>query len=145
MVFQGEDVPLEKDILRKKEDFVKSWLEWAAQNRLQIFRDASSRSSTTTIFTVPKNETLFITSCFIDNIFNGSAVSGINASLNIPGEDNTLLGTAIRLGVASHTFMALSLPMPVKVESGGTVRITSGSNNRVSGGFHGFVVPKRIT
>jgi len=135
MVFEGSDVPLTEDILKKKVEFVKSWLEWASENRRQILVDAASANGSTSLFVVPENETLFITSAWVAN------TASDETSLRVRGNNPVLI--LLRCFTGSNS---ISYPMPIKIESGTEIfSLTTGAANAGSAGFQGFVIPKLIT
>ena len=79
----GSDVPLEKDILRRPEEFIKTWVEWSADNRTQIIQGSSNSGSTTSVvFVVPNNNTLYITNLFLSGSSTGGS-TGFFTSLII--------------------------------------------------------------
>ena len=145
MVFQGEEVALSKDILKKPILFVKNWLEWVADNEIQVLENVIGVTTPTVIFTVPDKQTLFITTCFLDNIYTGDVGAAISPNLSIQGTGKVLIASVVNIGDATHIFGSLSFPMPIKVEEKQSIRVTSGANNRVSAGFSGFLVKKKIT
>lgn len=138
------NVSLKENILKKPVEYVKSWVEWATDNHTQIIESCTAVSAQTSIYVVPANNTLYLTGFAIQNCFDGDAGSGINASLYI-NNNKILLPTAIDLGTASNTTNSLSLPMPIKVESGQDIRVSSGTHNNVSAVIIGFLVPKKIS
>ena len=148
-VFQGGDVSLTEDILRQPTEFVRNWIEWVTENRVQIIRDVTEGTSSSVLFTVPKGETLFITTAEISGTM--TSTSGINsrhADISI-----TSIGGAVERRIIIVQFDAsalasssnsLSFPMPIMVEENKSVRIDITSTMRASGGFTGFVIPKHI-
>lgn len=149
MVFEGSDVPLEEDILKKKVEFSTSWIEWAAQNFEQVFQKTTASSGT--FFTTPERKTLYITSAWI-------AYSDLAVGTTSNSEYVLSIGSA---GTATSSFLSLSkpnvngdngaisinFPMPIKVESNQVVRLTGGTSaaHQVTAGFIGFFVDKRIS
>jgi len=143
MVFEGEGVPLEQDVLKKPIEFVRSWKEWAAENREQVFAGANT---TETMFTVPANNTLWITGAWITISVNGNTASNAFAKINFHST-TTLLALRVRNDVSAEGksgAISQSYDMPIKVESGTVEMDFDGSGDMLSG-FHGFLVPKRIT
>jgi len=143
MVFQGEATVLSKDVIKISKDFVKTWVEWSADNEIQVLVTGLNLSAITNLFTVPNRQTLFITSCYIDAIYNGGAMTSVPL-LQIIGSGQTLIATSILNGAASHSFNSLPFPMPIKVEEKNIVRAIASANHRVSTGFQGFLVRKKI-
>lgn len=142
MVFQGEDVPLTEDILKKKKEFVKTWLEWAAENREQVIRSGKTGSgSTITLFTVPDKNTLFITNTWFAHTNTGGASAG-NNRYKI---GNDFIYDFGLIAVAGSRSVSNSHPMPLRVQEKQTITITSSTNYLIQGGFQGFLEPKKIT
>lgn len=151
MVFPEDvsNVPLTEDILKKKLDFVKSWSEWAIDNRLFVIADGDTGA---TIFTVPKNQALYITSCWITGSINPPiGAEFARGGLQIRGGGVNGLRHMIRVHVGAITGQnqsnSLSFNMPVKLEEGQSVLISNDGDDagRFSGGFVGFLVDKRIS
>ena len=154
MVFPelGEsDKPLEENILKKKLEFIKTWVEFQGEQGEQVIRTTHSSSTVPTIlFTVKKNETLFITSAWFISLTTGSDIFQL-ASLEITAPSRTSISkifvfrhnTAIRSGIAP---ISTIFPMPLKIEQGNNIELVNeGSNITSSGGFTGFILSKRIT
>jgi len=150
MVFQGEDVPLTEDILKKETPFNQTKAEWSSVNRRQIITSVSNVSANTVIFTVPAANTLFITGVWVECNYNGTvgAISGANLFSSSFGQslsDATIIGTTIDSGVASISSNSLNLSMPIKVEENATITLTAAVNEENSGGIIGWIEPKRLT
>lgn len=137
MVFEGSDVPLTEDILRKPVEFVRSWIEWTSENRQQIIRTAFSPG---TLFTVPDNNTLWITSAYVSA--NNSTVGDQAVTLSITNNFQIL---RMRIqNTADSNSLSSSFPMPIKVEEGQVIALSSNATNSTAG-FTGFIVPKQIS
>lgn len=140
-------VPLEEDLIKKPIEFVKSWVEWAADNEEQVVRSGVSLTGIVTIFTVPDKKTLYVTSAFLSHVFDGNAVTGTSGSLTL-STVGSILRIRIILGTVSFGSLAVSFPMPLKLQSGQAITITggdAGGTGAASGGFTGFLIPKRIS
>ena len=145
MVFTGEEIPLRENILKKEVEFVKSWVEWSSENRTQVINKAQG-TGTTIMFTVPTKHTLFITSAWIsgtgDNI--GSVIRV--ADITLFSTNRSILGIILQDGAAdSPTSNNSSYNMPLKVEEGEQIFLVATGTVNASGGFVGFLVPKKIT
>ncbi len=151
--FEGSDVPLEEDILKKPIEFVKSWIEWSAVNREQVFSNARAFATTSAvrIFMVPDNNTLFIT-----NLTHSLAVAGGVFGGGVPAATSvvSLTGSAKVLSLISyyrnpdliHESLSHNFPMPIKVESGEQVKLQHDDTTSTSrASIFGFLVPKRIS
>jgi len=140
--FTGSDVPLEKDILKsdKKRDFFPSFLEFAADTKIQVIQSTTSLG-TVSLFTVPVNQTLFITEAFV-SISTGSGVSGTCRLLIEGGSD--FLGTTCN--VAATSSESLNFRKPIKVESGQLIQsISTAGGQAMTSGFSGFLDDKKIS
>lgn len=153
-----EGVPLTEDILKKPREFVRTWLEWIADGNAEqvgksgnITRGATG-VQTLTIYTVPDNFTLFITSVWMgmDNTAIGSGTA--SGSLRLLGPFINLMSDNLNLGHAHGSHSSNSFTMPFKVESKGKVAIniemvSTGAPTSVTthGGFLGFLLPKKIS
>lgn len=147
--FQGGDVPLSENILKKDVDFVKTWVEWAADTRERITRSATSNED---MFVVPEKNTLFITVAWITVAASGTTGNNVRCEISIDGNTRTLITCRIKdnslVGVAPpmSNSISQSYPMPIKIEAGEAVRYTqtASSSANSKGGFTGFLVPKRL-
>ena len=140
MVFQGEDISLTEDIIKRKIEFVKDWVQFQADEEPIIDSASRTGGGTTTMFTVPARNTLYITSAYISGI-NNNAGTIINAFLQIRQEEFLRIAL-VSLGVSNQS---LSFPMPLKVEEGETVNFTIAVGQGTGfAGFHGFLIPKKI-
>jgi len=147
MVFLGEGVPLEENILKTPKEFVKTWLEWSADNREQIFRTLRNQAGggAFRLFEVPKGNTLFITNTFISH--SGDTTGFTSSQVTILPRNIDLIAVQ-HDGTASvpntNTSSSLAFPMPIKVNEGETIDLFAGINLFASGGIIGFLVPRKI-
>jgi len=141
MVELGSDVPLREDIIKRPIEFVKTWVEWSAKNRLQINK---SKGVSGLIFTVPDNNTLWITTAFCSLIeTSGSAESAVEiGSSGGSGIVKLISASSTATGEGNN---AISFPMPIKVEQKLQVRAVSNGTTAGTWGFTGFVEPNFIT
>lgn len=131
-----------------------TFVEWAAENAEQIIKSAfvMSGSSSSTLYTVPKNKTLYITSAHIClGIREGNNAISSGQGLEIYPDNLALLSflPEITNGVNSGALISsnsVSYPMPLKVEAGKAVRIIKQTNNcDVAAGFQGFLLNSNIS
>lgn len=145
----GSDVPLRKDILRKPTEFVKNWLEWSADNRQIVAVDTFTLSATQSImFTVPENNTFFLTSVWANVVATGG-VAGlrnaiVGATVGTVQASPRILKVTIN-DLTSANSNSIAYPMPMKIQAGGVVTLNGTANARSDAGITGFLVPKRIT
>ncbi len=138
------DVPLTEDVIKRPpSEFSATFMEWASDNIEQVFKQGTAAGASATLYTVPDNFTLFITSawvsvsCITGNPADRSGTILFNNSLRI-------IDTSIYPGntVNSNT---LSFPMPLKINTKAVIEILSSANSRSRGGFQGFLLPKKIS
>lgn len=127
MVFQGEEVSLEEDILKTaRREFFPTKGEWVADKKEQIVKGAVSITGVATILTVPKNKTLFITSASLHLRYDGIG-AGITAELRVRG---TLRPNLLAIGVFHQlpydSSVSNTFPMPIKVNEGEVVEVKGG-------------------
>jgi len=145
------DFPLEKDILKKKLEFVKTWVEWAADNLDQIIRESASTGSAdgnTDLFAVPANNTFFLTSLILSASSFGSGVAGNRAATSIVKVSGTdaIAGIYTDDGVAGGLgTIALSYSMPLEFQPGEIIRHVFHQHTGSVATISGFIVPKRIS
>jgi len=136
--FEGADVPLEEDVLKKGvREFFPTFREWAADGNVeQIIR---SRTTEGDLFTVPSNFTLFITSAWLSaNVVLGGTFSNMNISNRV-----AFLGVDCPIDQVSS--ITADFSMPIKVHEGEVITIGTGGVNTTRGGFVGFLLPKKIS
>lgn len=149
MVFQGENTLLTEDILKKKQEFIKTWAEWAADNLLQIVRDGDGG---TTLYTVPTKKTLFITSVWITGSINPPiSAEFARGGIQVRGSGAIALVHLIRVHIGSvigqNQSNSLNFSMPIKLEQGAELLVSNDGADpgRFNGGFAGFEIDKRIS
>jgi len=148
----GSDVPLTEDILKKNLNFVKSWAEWSAENRIQVKQDGAvtGGGGTFVLFTVPAKNTLYIVSASVTSIVTSSS-PGAAGGCSLRTNQNTASQDIcqVRTSGDADGMVATSdmvYPMPIKVEEGQSVNlITIGAlSTASSGNFTGWLEPKRL-
>lgn len=139
MVFPDDvsDVVLTEDVIKKRREFFPTFREWVADgNADQIIR---SRTSEGTLFSVPSNFTLFITSAWLSaNVVLGGTFSNMNISNRV-----SFLGVDCPADQVSSTTANYS--MPIIAHEGEDIIIGTGGVNTTRGGFAGFLLPKKIS
>ena len=152
MVFTGEDVPLEEDVLKEpKRVFFPTFLEWISDgNAEQILDNAQqSGSGSTTIFTTPENFTFFLTSVHLSSDAAGGGGAGsalcsvfFGANISI----KRLLSHRHVLASPDHVTSSLAFTMPMKLNSGESIIIDNDSATFQSvANITGFLLPKKIS
>jgi len=144
MVFEGSDVPLREDILRKELPFVNTWTEWSVQNRTQVLVDENSIADETTImFTVPKGEQMWLTvaSMMI-------TCAGLNDSLLSDIRINDVSGTEVDLirldirdssAVSQTAQKTINFIPPILVREGQTIQSQHNESVGASARSHFFI------
>ena len=140
------DVILKEDVLKRPVDFVMTWLEYAAQNLEQIVRSEVDfiGAGEIILFDVPVKSTLFITSVWLS--VDGSGQTSATSRITVNPRQLHLIGMN-QSGVASARVNAsptMNFSMPIKVNGGENVSLVVAGIHEASGGFIGFLVPKRI-
>ena len=125
----GSDVSLEKDILKKPINFVRNELEWNGRNTEIItrgFRPTAHASGTTTLFTVPKGKTFFLTSLNM-TLWANNAINTVNGVRFNTSRGITLIDTGIVRGASLDVVVGLSFvhdySMPIKIEEGDSIQV----------------------
>jgi len=141
----ASDVPLIDSIQPEvPRTFFPSLMEWASDNFEQI-TISDNTNGTLTIFTVPDNFTLFITSYYVQGHLTAAAADVFSLFIHDAVATSRLI--RIRLITNGSTdSIALSPSMPLKAQSGQNIILQSSSGNGFcSGGFTGFLLPKKIS
>ncbi len=141
------DKVLDRDVVKRPDrEFEATFSEWASDNVEQIIEN---RDTTGTMFDVPKNFTLFVTSAWITLMASSGANSSGFARIMVLNNTKVLLGVRARnfstAPSPQNSSMALSFPMPIKVERGDVDFLLSGTEFRGVAGFTGFLLPKKIS
>lgn len=137
------DVPLTEDVVKKPpREFSSTFSEWAADNVEQIVKHVGS-SGSGSVFDVPENFTFFITSASISIRCTSGAPGGRTASMAV-GNGNIFLMAAI-VGDNTADSNSISLPMPLRINSGESVKRTISANAFGLWSVHGFLLPKKIS
>ena len=142
--FEGT-VPLTEDILKKDLRFSPTWAEWSADyNNEQVVRSVSRTSGgTSTFFTVPDKQTLFITSAWISGI-GSSAGTIVNFRLHGSAFSSQFL--RVFSNDINGTSISQQYANPLRFEAGQVVEFTISIGQGVAGaGFAGFLVSKRLS
>ncbi len=143
--FTGSDVPLEEDILKKKVEFIQTWIEFAAQNFEQVIESANVTVNINNFFTVPDKKTLYITSAFINAFATVGLAAKAACNFQVLNDPETKILACIIDGTITSQNISINFPMPLKFESGIILQIGVDSNMDAIVGFHGFLVDKLIS
>lgn len=139
---QGYDPKLYTPAEDKKE-YSMTWVEWASQN---LERASKSLYGVGTIFIVPENKTLYITSSWISWASETAGSTGNSTYAMMIGssslDNNTILSLRKNSVNAQHGEISTTYPMPIKVETDQIVQLNGSlTGNDVSvSGFTGFLV-----
>lgn len=138
------NVPLTEDILKKEFEFVKTFLEWISNgNAEQIIRDAArTTGGTSTLYTVARNTTLFITSAWIAGV--GTSI-GTVINFFLEEADRNLKFLRNYSFENTPSSSSITYSMPIRIESGQSIVFTIAIGQAsAAGGFTGYLLPKRI-
>jgi len=146
--FQGSDVPLSENILKKPIEFVRSWLEWAADNREQV---SSSRGSIGSLFVVPAKNTFYLTGAWIHLSTRNNNANQIDISIKYGSSTSEkVLSCGVKnsnlVGQPNHSnSISMTFPMPIKIQAGQDIELDrSATGSAFVGGIFGFLEPKKI-
>ena len=131
----GYDPDLYTPAIQKKE-YSKTWVEWAADNFEQVIINSAAVHGTT-IFTVPVNKILYITSAYVTG--RGVAVGSIQIGYLVSGGITNISNAQWGAGSGGQAFP--SFPMPLKIESKTEIKIYVSGANSWNVGLQGFLVP----
>lgn len=144
--------PLDKSVIKEPpKPFSATFMEYVADgNAEQIHRMANSAA---TLYTVPTNHTLFITSCFVSGLEVGNVNTHgeIQLLIKFASLDNImLLSTHVDHIAGQHggsSELSLSFPMPVRVEQGSKIvsSLAGFTTPQARFAFLGFLLPKKIS
>ena len=141
------DVPLTKNLQVDKPPFNQTYYEWLATRGTQLTRHTSAPVSggLETIYTVPEDVTLFITSAFLCAA-GDTAAPGI-AEGNMIHTSGDIEQSFLSVIIHTHdgNSNSNSYPIPLRFESGTVIIVDSTENTlELVGGFTGFTVQKKL-
>jgi len=146
--FEGSDVPLEDDILKAPiRQFFPTFAEWSAENREQVVEDSGAASGTD-FFTVPVNQTFYLTSCYVSANGSGTGAGIVLIRYGAASTRKVLIHAAFGAspsGSSGAGMNSLNFSKPLKVESGDGFEIVHQNAGNVSVGIQGWIQPKRIS
>lgn len=135
------DVPLTENILAQTPPFSITYYEWLSKEGISVFKRGGVINGSLTIYTVPDNHTLFITSAWL-NIFNVSLLDSGLGFIEVVG-DNRMLSMQTAVAVAAqkpHMATNTVFPIPLKVTSKRMISISGSTGTTTNSGFYGFLV-----
>jgi len=143
MVFQGEDVPLTEDVIKKPRDFIPTQTEWAARNRKRIYLDAAASGS---LFTVAQGTTVWLTNIHLTSAGTSTVTVSNPTGIRIitAGNDKDLVMHRHNLNKQEQS-SSISFPMPFEVKEGEIISFIEGSNIGARVMVLGWEEPKKIT
>jgi len=138
------DVPLTKSVLAERREFIKTWAEWQADHAELIVIDrASTSGGAATIFTVPVNNTLYITGAYVGGKVELVVAGSVGIHIRVVSLPRVIINAQFAGNSLDNSGNnALSYPMPIKVEAEQVVIISSSTQVSGEGGFIGFLVKK---
>lgn len=139
------EIPYTEQFNPSPKDFVQSRMEYEGIEGEQICEQYSFHpigGMGQTIYEVPANKTLFITSAFV-SAYNCNYVYFGNQE-SVGGAVYTVICYVV-CGANVTSNQAISFPMPIKCREGTIIRIhPNGAGGLASAGFHGFLIDKII-
>ena len=148
MVFGGEDVSLEKDILAGEKKFVFTYYEWLRNQGVDMnaraFNDAGIE---TTVFTVPNKQTLYLTNWSLTvSRHTGGVATGCGLKIT-SFSDNEIASINIGGSAAAEGEQASTgvFVIPLKIDERERIILNPGPGLRCTVSIQGFLVPKKIT
>jgi len=152
------NVPLLKSVVEERRAFLPTESEWNARNSDEIIiRDAEFTNTTgVTLFGVPQNTTLFITSAWCTSIIDAEAGDEPRVSIIVSeyvgsASQGKIIGCAsLSKGigdVSNANSVAMNYSMPIKVNAGSTVELVKSTGSITSlamGGFSGWLEKKKV-
>lgn len=142
------EVPLTEDVLKEKpREFIKSFLEWIPDGNVEQIIKSANRSTigSSTIYAVPKNFTLFITSIWQIITCTGVGAATTRRS-NILITGDIALQTLEIIAIGAQESMTQSFSMPLKISEKNIIIVNQQhANMRSQAGFIGFLLPKKIS
>lgn len=140
------DVPLTEDILGEKPKFIFNFYEWLSTQGKQIFeRESALADEANTIYTVPDNKTLFLTSFTLSCFENHSIVGTAKALIYIDDQNRPIgaVGLDSTGGIETNS-VSNSFPFPIKIEEKSKIIVLAEAEIGAEAVITGFLVDKKI-
>lgn len=141
---------LTEDIVKRpKEPYKATFMEWLADgNAEQILKEQALAAATAdiTIYTVPKNFTLFLFAASL-SVSNVSAAANVT-NLYLRGANGVSILAVRTIPTSGQGSMTQQFLSPLKVEEGETIYLNknvASSDVKVTTTFQGFLLPKKIS
>lgn len=145
MAFEGEDVVLKDDVIKRDRPFFPTMLEWVADgNAEQVVGHTDGGGA---FFVVPAKSTFFMTSMFIQSEDSSPAAGGDVEMVVVMPDDSErfILGGICTTATGQKAnVLAQSFPMPIKINDKERIAIIGVVPDGFSAGFTGFILPKRL-
>lgn len=140
------DVPLTEDVIKRPlREFSATFMEWAADNIEQIIvGKQQTGAGNTELYKVPDNFTLFITNATLNIWCTSGAPSARRGAISFRADTEFILRIQLLAGNSSEN-LSQSFPMPLKINSGDIIRVSSFANSNTFGLIKGFLLPKKIS
>jgi len=146
--FQGSDVPLEEDVLKKPiRQFFPTFAEWVSDNNAEQINISAQQTGagSTTVLTIAQNFTFFLTTAASFAMDTNNVASVRTGAISIGGVANSTLILAGVHAAGDNFFGSVSYPMPIRVEAGQSIIVTSSANMNHRASITGFLLPKKIS
>jgi len=122
-------VPLLKSVVETTREFIPTDVEDKMRNHQNVIMEGTNLFTTGTsvvFFTVPQNETLYITHFFLECTLQVAGTTSVQSQLEIDGSNEIvalikLVGTSTTGNVGDSKSYSGDLVMPLQVESGSTL------------------------
>lgn len=137
-------VPLEEDLIKKKVEFIQTWVEWSAKNQEQVGSSVSrSGAGSTTIFTVPDKKTFFLTSLELSCTQDATGTGAAQCLVGSTRITLAIITTRIDPQIIS---ISKNFSMPIRLESGEVISLQNQqAGQHSSSSIQGFLIDKRIS
>jgi len=157
MVGESDVVLDESRVLEPRgRTFFPTFAEWASDGNVeQVLRSREFDTDDFFLYTVPENNTLFITSAFVSGMEQGnnSTHGGVAIKIIAPVGNKILFHLcAVDIdhtngGHGGNRALSLAFPMPIRANSGERIQLdrTGMASGSTTGGFAGFLLPKKIS
>lgn len=139
------DVSLKKSVVEEARDFLPNEKEFRGRHEQQVVL-GELFAANGTLITVPEKSTLFITGAWV-NILNNSTSSAASTRIIIRGQFILIaqVGNTPTAGLFVTNSIALSYPMPIRLEAGESVSVTvSPAAGTGSAGIIGWIERKEV-
>ncbi len=139
--------PLTEDVVKIKPLTVApTFAEWVSDGNAEqiILFKQQTGAGNTEMYKVPDNFTLFITNATLNTWCTAGAPSARRGAISFRADTNFILSVLLVAGNSSENISQI-FTMPIRVNSGDIIRVSSFAGSNTLALIKGFLLPRKIS